>query len=248
MKKFNWNNKLFWKFISFLMITSMLVFFNQCVVQEYEMGATGTTNQDVGGGDDYHSDDDVVDIPVGGSGEFSETGATEVARTVTSVGTNDFEEIYYTMSTVTGINPADESSIRNLYQDLKTQLPFDASIKIYTTANQIAIIKLGAEYCHQLFNRSQYYNNFFTNFNIGQNPNQVLSDENSKQVMITDFINKFWGQDTQPQNVEDVARQELSILIDDLLVGENMNSTTTTRTVAKGVCTSLIASAPLVLL
>lgn len=246
MKKNKWNNnKLFWKFISFLMITSMLVFFNQCVVQEFDTGVSGTSTQDVGGGAE---DNTPVDVPVGGSGEFTETGATEVAKAISSVGTKDFEEIYYTMSVVTGIDPRDEGSIRNLYNDLRTQLPFDSSIKIYTTANQIAIIKLGSEYCHQLFNQSEYYNNFFQNFNVAQNPNQGLSNETSKQVMISDFINRFWGQDTQPDNVENVARQELSILIDELLVGENMNSTTTTRTIAKGVCTSLIASAPLVLL
>lgn len=243
--KFNINNKLFWKFISFLMITSMLVFFNQCVVQEYDLGQTGTSAQGVV---EEEEEEVVVDVPVGGSGEFTETGATEVARTVTSVGVKDFEEIYYSMSVVTGIDPQDEGGIRNLFSDLRTQLPFDASIKQYTTANQIAIIKLGAEYCHRLFSSGQYYNNFFNNFNIGQSPNQVLATEQQKQVMISEFINKFWGEDTQPQNVEDLARQELSILIDDLLVGENMGSSTTTRTVAKGVCSTLISSAPMVLL
>lgn len=242
--KFNINNKIFWKLVSFLMITTMLVFFNQCVVQEYDLGQTGTSSQGVV----EEEEDVVVDVPVGGSGEFTETGATEVARTVTSVGVKDFEEVYYTMSVVTGIDPRDEGGIRNLFSDLRTQLPFDASIKQYTTANQIAIIKLGSEYCHLLFSRSQYYNNFFNNFDIGQSPNQVLMNEDQKQLLITEFINKFWGQDTQPINVENMARTELSLLIDDLLVGENLGSSGTTRTVAKGVCTTLIASAPLVLL
>lgn len=241
--KINFQNKNIWKGASVAMIALMLTTFNQCVVQEYNL-AENKVNNIV----EEEEEEEVVDVPVGGSGEFTETGATEVARTITSVGIKDFEEVYYTMSVVTGIDPADEGSIRNTFADLRTQLPFDASIKQYTTANQIAVIKLGGEFCHILFSKSQYYNNFFNNFNIGQTPNQTLVNQSSKDTLIDEFINKFWGQNTQPAEVENIARAELSLLIDDLLVGENMNSSGTTRDVAKGVCSSLIASAPLVLL
>lgn len=241
--KINFQNKNIWKGASVLMIALMLTTFNQCVVQEYNL-AENKVNTVV----EEEQEEEVVDVPSGGSGEFTETGATEVARTITSVGIKDFEEVYYTMSVVTGINPADEGSIRNTFADLRTQLPFDASIKQYTTANQIAVIKLGGEFCHILFSKSQYYNNFFNNFNIGQTPNQTLVNQASKDTLIDEFITKFWGQNTQPAEVENIARAELSLLIDDLLVGENMNSSGTTRDVAKGVCSSLIASAPLVLL
>lgn len=241
--KINFQNKNIWKGASVVMIALMLTTFNQCVVQEYNL-AENKVNNVV----EEEEEEEVVDVPVGGSGEFTETGATEVARTITSVGVKDFEEVYYTMSVVTGIDPADEESIRNTFADLRTQLPFDSSIKQYTTANQIAVIKLGGEFCHILFSKSQYYNNFFNNFNIGQTPNQTLVNQASKDTLIDEFINKFWGQNTQPAEVENIARAELSLLIDDLLVGENMNSSGTTRDVAKGVCSSLIASAPLVLL
>jgi hypothetical protein len=241
--KINFQNKNIWKGASVLMIALMLTTFNQCVVQEYNL-----SEKDVNAVVDEEEEEEVVDVPVGGSGEFTETGATEVARTITSVGIKDFEEVYYTMSVVTGIDPADEGSIRNTYSDLRTQLPFDASIKQYTTANQIAVIKLGAEFCHILFSKSQYYNNFFNNFNIAQSPSQSIVNEASKDILITEFINKFWGQNTQPIEVENTAREELSFLIDDLLMGENLNSSATTRDVAKGVCSSMIASAPLVLL
>jgi len=52
------------------------------------------------------------------------------------------------------------------------------------------------------------------------------------------------GVNVQPESVEINARNEMAILIDDLLIGENMNSSTTTRKVAKGVCTAMLASAP----
>jgi len=242
--KINFHNKNIWKLSSILMITLMLTFFNQCVVQEFE---ADVNKQGIGEVEEIE-EEVVVDNPGGGSGEFVETGATEVARTITSVGVKDFEEVYYTMSIVTGIDPENEGSIRNAYGDLKTQLPYENSIKSYTTANQIAIVKLGGEFCHILFSKSQYYNTFFNNFNIGETPNQSLMDTTKRMIFINEFIDKFWGIDTQPVNVEQVAYDEINILIDELLVGENMNSSNTTRDIAKGVCSTLIASAPLVLL
>ncbi len=243
--KINFHNKNVWKLISLGLLCTMFFTFNQCVVQQYDAPVVKSN----GGGDvdEYH--DTPINsggtLPPGGSGEFQEAGATEVARLVTDVGVKDFEAIYVTYQVLTSVDPLEDNTLRGTYEDLKTQLPFDASIKNFGTAHQIATIKLAAEFCHSLFNRSALYNSFFTNFNISQSPNQALGP-NGKLVMIRDFIDRFWGRNVQPLEVEQVAITQMSLLIDDLVQGDNinLNSPNTTRDVAKGVCTALLASAP----
>ena len=242
--KINFHNRNVWKIISVVLLTSMFFTFNQCVVQQFDAPVVNSTGDDVV--DDYH--DNPVSgggtLPPGGSGEFEETGATEVARLSSDIGVKDFESLYFTYQVLTGIEGANENDVRSPYEDLKTQLPFDASIKNFGTAHQIAIIKLAAEFCDTLFQKSQYYNVFFNNFQILQNPNTVLSTEVGKLMMINEMMDKFWGINVQDITVEETARAEMLVLIDDLLIGTNMGSTTTTRLIAKGVCTSLLSSAP----
>jgi hypothetical protein len=219
----------------------MFFTFNQCVVQQYDAPVVKSNSNGV---DDYH--DSPVNTgggPPGGSGEFEENGATEVSRLTTDIGIKDFEAIYVTYQVLTSVDPLEESGVRSTYEDLKTQLPFDSSIKNFGTAHQIATIKLASEFCHALFQRATLYNSFFTNFNIAQTPSEGL-DATGKMIMVRDFIDRFWGKNVQPIEVEQVAIEQMTLLLDDLLVGESQNSTTSTRTVAKGVCTSLLASAP----
>lgn len=243
--KINFQSKAFWKIVSTLMLVTMFFTFNQCVVQQYS--APVQTNQEQVVFEDPHGDPIINSgtPPGGGSGEFQEQGATEVARMVTDVGLKDFEEVYMSMAVVTGIDPGN-NNVRNLFNELNTQLPTDNSVKNFMTSHQIAIVKLAGEFCHRVFNSSAIYNNFFNNFNINQSPNQGL-DTNGKVTMINDFIARFWGFNTQPQGVEDEAVAEMSAMIDDLLVGENMGSTATTRKIAKGVCTAMLASAPVIM-
>lgn len=242
--KINFQSKAFWKIISTTMLVGIFFTFNQCVVQQYN--APITTNEAQVVVDHPDTGSPVINSgtpPSGGSGEFEETGATEVARLTTDVGLKDFEQVYMTMSVLTGIDVGNESSIRNLFNTLNTQLPTDNSVKNFMTSQQIAIVKLAGEFCHRVFSSSTYYNSFFVNFNIAQTPSQVLN-ANGKLSLTNEFISRFWGFNVQPIGVEDEARSEMNILIEDLLVGENMNSSTTTRKVAKGVCTAMLASAP----
>lgn len=243
--KINIQSKAFWKILSILMLLGVFFTFNQCVVSQYDAPVITKTGDDINV-DDYH-DDPVINsgtLPQGGSGEFEETGATEVARLVTDVGIKDFESIYMTFQVLTGIESQNDSTVRSSYNDLQSQLPTDTSVKNFLTANQIAIIKLASTFCDRLFSSSSYYNGFFNNFSVTSSPQNVLDTQNKKLIMVQDFINRFWGQNVQPYSVEETAKIEMINLIDDLLVGESMTSSNTTRLVAKGVCTSMLASAP----
>lgn len=245
--KINFQGKVFWKFASTLLLVAMFFTFNQCVVQQYNSPVSSSqveVTNDLGDGDPVMNGDTP---PPGGSGEFQETGATEVARMVSDVGLKDFEQIYMSMSVLTGINVSNEFGIRNLFEELNTQLPTDNSVKNFMTSHQIAILKLAGEFCDRTFNSDNYYGVFFNSFNITQTPNQVLSDEEGKKLLVNEFIDRFWGLNVQPDEVEDNARVEIVAMIDDLLVGENMNSVFTTRKIAKGVCTAMLSSAPVIM-
>lgn len=245
--KINFQSKVFWKFASTVLLLTMFFTFNQCVVQQYNStvgpSQVEVTN-DLGDGDPVMNGDTP---PPGGSGEFQETGATDVARMVSDVGLKDFEQIYMSMSVLTGIDVSNEFGIRNLFEELNTQLPTDNSVKNFMTSHQIAILKLAGEFCHRTFNSANYYNAFFNNFNIAQTPNQALSNQEGKELMVNEFIDKFWGVNVQPDDVENNARVEMVAMLDDLLVGENMNSSITTRKIAKGVCTAMLSSAPVIM-
>lgn len=241
--KINFHHKGTWKVLSVTMLVGIFFTFNQCVVQQYDAPVVKNSTDEVTSGVDPWHGDPVMNSEGTGTGEFEETGATVVSRLVTDVGFKDFEQIYITFQILTGVDISNEGTLRSVYADLQSQLPVTNNVKSFSTAHQIAIIKLASEFCHTVFNKTQYYNSFFNNFNIGQTAADAYSQA-GKYSITQEFINKFWGESVQPFSVEQTAKQEMGPLIDDLLVGTNMNSTTTTRTVAKGVCTSILSSAP----
>ncbi len=181
-------------------------------------------------------------------GEFAERGATDVAVAVADVGIKDFEQIYRSMQVVTGINPANHSSIRNTYGDLSTQLPNENSVKQFNSSIQFAIFKLGSEFCDVMMNNADYYNPIFTTINMGQTPNQVLNNNTGKNALAQDLLNHFWGENVQDANFIEQTKAELVLLINDLLAGENMTSSATTRKIAKGVCASVISTPQITML
>ena len=226
--------------------------FTQCVektaVQEVEFNPQVVVDpHDDGTGGSTQAVTEGVD---GGSitGEFSETGATEVARSVTSVGVKNFEQIYLSMSVVSGINPKDENQISNTYNDLSTQLPNENDVKQFGSSTQFAIFKLGSEFCDVMLENQNYYNSVFTSLNVASSPNTVLSNDTQKSRLVDDLINRFWGAGVQDNLMVSQTKADLLTLMDDLLQGENLGSGTTTRKVAKGLCASLIITPPITMI
>lgn len=222
-------------------LVSILFVFTQCVKQT-EINKVSFDPVDVV---DPHGGDPVTDGVDGGSitGEFSEQGATEVAKSVTSVGIKDFEQIYRSMAAVTGINPADERDIRDAYEDLSSQLPNDNSIKTFSSSTQFAIFKLGSEFCDTMVDNGTYRNAAFPTANMGAG----LNNASSKGQLVDDLMNRFWGVGVQDAQLVADTRMELLSLVDELQSGETLNATTT-RNVAKGVCSSLLITPPITMI
>jgi len=161
------------------------------------------------------------------------------------VGVKNFEQVRETMAVLTGVNP-NTNSIRNTYEDLKTQLPTNNDIKTFLPAHQVAVTKLAAEYCDELVDSSALRGGIWPGFNFGGTPTNSL-DANGRATVINQTIDKFWGVGTVEVTDRNAALVELQLLISDLLLNEANNSTTT-RTVVKGVCIATLASARVTLL
>lgn len=164
---------------------------------------------------------------------------TVVVQTV-EVGVKNFEQILNTMSELTGVSKADPQ-IRNTYNSVVDQLPTGNSIKSFQSANQVAIIKLAAEFCNELVESDELRELIWPNFNFRSSPNNEL-DTNGRNYLINASIDHFWLLSDEDYTIRFTAQTELKSLINDLLVGENMNSSSVTKEIGKGVCISTLGS------
>lgn len=162
------------------------------------------------------------------------------------VGVKNFEELNQTMSLLTGV-PTSASSITNLYRDLQVQLPTSNDIKSLLSINQLSMMKLSAEYCHLLVEDGTKRAVIW--------PTTVFSEAaqtavfGAKRTAILDaMMLKFWKVQSQDLASYQAERIEMGALIDELLVGMNLASSTTTRTIIKSVCTAALSSAHVTLL
>lgn len=161
------------------------------------------------------------------------------------VGLKNFEQINDTMSVLTGVSKMD-NEVRSTFNELETQLPTDNSVKSFLAANQVAITKLAAEYCDALVDTGTLRSVVWPGFNFGGTPNQVLNDNAEKLQVIEQTLNRFWGVNVGGDR--SASQLELLSLTNELLQGENLGNSATTRTTVKGICTAALASAQVVLM
>ncbi len=185
--------------------------------------------------------DDIVE----GGGDTTEPPADEVVAQEVYVGVKSFEEIYMTMSVLTGV-PYNSGNVDNVYADISAQLPSDNDIKSFIGVNQVSIIKLAAEYCNQLVDSGTFRSSIWPTTNFGESSNTALSGA-KKDKIIDDMIMSFWSIPSNQLFEYNMERAELSMLIDELKVGLTNNSTTT-RNVIKGACSAVLSSAHVTML
>jgi len=231
-------------------LATMLFSFNHCVLDQ-QVNTKGS------GGDNTASTNTVADNPAPAPtaqptvppvvttppdiGDPTAVPPQVIQAQEIDVGIKNFEQINETMAALTGVDPM-RNSIRNTYRDLETQLPTGNNLKSFLAANQVAITKLGAEYCDELVDSGTLRGNVWPGFNFGSTPNQVLSNNTQKNNLINQTLNRFWG--TGLGGDRSSSQLEMLSLTNELLNGENLNSNATTRTIVKGLCTAALASAP----
>lgn len=232
--------------VSIISLLVILFAFNQCVPKNNTGKVTykdKATAPDPATGDSGDTESD-NDLPPGLTMPpmNSPTGSTDADEI--DVGIKNFEQIYLSMSALTGVQASD-SGLLNAYKLLVGQLPPDNNVQALVPAHQVAITKLASEYCERLVENATLRSAIWPTINFGQNPPVVFTATN-KQLIIDQAISKFLPPlSTQEQSL---TSQELSQLFDQLLSGESTTTSVTTRKVVKGMCIATLASAHTTLL
>lgn len=160
-----------------------------------------------------------------------------------SEGMKNHEQIFNTMSALTGVTMT--GSVKTVYDQVATSLPTDNDIKVFLPSHQLAITKLAAEFCKVLLDTEALRVVIWPTLNFTLDPATTLNMA-GRDLLIEEMLQAFWGGVTSPDE-KTQSEIELHQLIADLLVGE-ANTQVTTRNIAKGVCTSALASAHVTLL
>jgi hypothetical protein len=224
-------------------LSSVLIVFNQCVVQQVE--EVGTAQVDESAFLPPNSEEDpLADMGAGEGGELNEgdTGGTEVARTTTSIAVKDFEQTYKTFQTLTGIDSRNNSNIRNEFTLINTLLANENDLKKFSAAVNIANIKLAGRFCDEMFRNGDYYNGLVS-FSITTRPSSVLvGNQGNKEELVDAIMNKFWGPGVQDASEYAGNKADMLSLLDDLMAEENTGDNSATREIAKGLCTAALVS------
>lgn len=224
-----------------LMLATVLVTFNHCGLESLTKVKTNKKLSSLKENQYHDPDGDGMNDGGGDATEPTE----EVVMQEVHVGVKSFEEIYMTMSVLTGIAPT-TGNVDNVYRDIAVQLPTDNNIKSFIAVNQVSVTKLAAEYCHELARNNAARSAVWPTTNFGENSNTALVGA-KKDRIIDDAIKAFWQVMDADMVEYNMERAELSMLVDELRAGENANSTTT-QNVIKSVCTAVLSSAHVTLL
>lgn len=227
-----------------LMLATVLVTFNHCGLESLTKVKTNKKLSTLHENSTYDPDGDGMNEGGGDATEPTE----EVVMQEVHVGVKSFEEIYMTMSVLTGV-PYNSGQVDDIYREVAVQLPTDNSIKSFIGVNQVSIVKLAAQYCEELVSRAS--NNtarsaVWSTTDFNENSDTALAGA-KKDRIIDDAIKAFWQVMPADMVEYNMERAELSILVDELRAGES-NSRNTTQNVIKSVCTAVLSSAHVTLL
>ncbi len=169
----------------------------------------------------------------------------EVQVGVPNVGVRDFAQINDSMAALTGVDRG-TSNVRTAYDDLRQQLPSTSDVMSFVSSQQVAIAKLGLEYCDTLVDSSNLRQNFFgTAFEFTQPVVVAFADQTDRDQIINPLIDQMYGINvsTQPSRAE--AAPVLNDLLDDLTLGCNAQNcdAVRTRTIVKATCAAVLSSA-----
>lgn len=224
------NHKLIVKLVAIALLMVMVATFTQCIMP------TNTTQI----GDSEKTESSTIITKSDGPKDEGQI----INEAQVEVGMKSHEQLLHTMSTLTGV-PVTNTSIQSVYNQVATTLPTDNDVKVFLPPHQLAITKLAAEFCHVLVENTTLRTQLWPGFNFGAASATAFSSA-GRDLIIENTLNVFWGEAVSDEE-KLMAADELQLLIDDSLMGEQ-SSTTTTRNIVKAVCTSALSSAHVSLL
>ncbi len=228
-------------------LVSVLVAFNQCTVDKKTTNTKSSTGSSSSSstaapapvtGDSGDTEND-TELPDGLVMPPINAPVTENELSEMDVGIKNFEQIYLSMAAATGVSVTEAATL-NLYREIIVQLPADNNVKSFLPSNQVAITKLSAEFCEKLVETQALRAVIWPSINFGQTPTQVFNAANKKIIIDAAMARFLPPLDSQTQVF---TYNELIRLFDELLIGEDFNTSVTTRKIVKGMCISTLASA-----
>ncbi len=181
------------------------------------------------------TDDDLTPPPM-----TPPVDVVEIRRERPVVGIKNFEQIFYTMSSLTGVPPTNTAVVR-VYDEVSTQLPTDNDIKTFAPSNHVGVLKLAAEFCDLMIENGTYRSAAYPGFNFTQSPNQALNTT-GREMVIQQTIDHFFGPGVLSSEEQGMIRGEFQGLITTLLANTNLTQAATTRMAIKGLCVASLGS------
>jgi hypothetical protein len=159
------------------------------------------------------------------------------------VGLRTFAKVHASMSQLTGV-PQQQTKVAGVYQTIIRQLPSDASIETFISAQQMAVTQLGIAYCDAAIEDATIRNQWFGAFSFTGAP-AIVYAPGQRETFIDTLLDRL--QPRSPQNSAPRAdtEAEVSALIDRLSACGAACSSDRSKTIAKAACTSVLASADL---
>ena len=238
------NNKHLYKISALLILTAMLATFTHCVSEEKASTSSSTRS------------------PSSNPTTTGSSGATGVAAIQVTTGVKNHEQIFQTMSALTGV-PTSNAGVLNVYNEVAPTLPTSNDVKAFLAPNNVAVVKLAAEYCNQLLEnqalRDALFNTSYNNLamiNFSTVTLANLSVPATKASFIQRLTDNFWGGIISEEDLNE-SEADLNDLFNYLQNGDSManpvvpaeaNNNAGAKKVAKGVCTAVLSSAHVTLL
>jgi hypothetical protein len=230
-------NKNFAKASVVVLLATMLVTFTHCL-SNAPVSGTGTAAKR----SPSSSPSDVVDAPAPTPSQPEQV--LNLAQV--EVGMRNHEQLLYTFSELTGVSTMN-SNIQSVYTQVEGSLPTNNDVKTFLAPNQVAIARLGAEFCSLLIDNASIGGVMTRRQEIwpafGFDTITLANFNQSLQMMFAqNMIHAFWGEDVLSPEEEDMAIDELLNLMNNLAMGESTNNAGMKK-VIKGACTSALSSA-----
>lgn len=178
----------------------------------------------------------------------------EAAAGKSQIAVKNYEQIFETMVSVTGISVTNE--IRDIYTASKGSLPADNTIENFSASQMLAISNLASSFCERVVPSNGSNMTFFTgtsfttiNNNSLHNPRVYLTS--ARQIELAQhYMTKFWGPELTPTPFRQTAQSELLGVITDAL--SELPSTQNgdaqlTRTIMRSLCAVTLASPQVIL-
>ena len=158
-------------------------------------------------------------------------------------GVRNYAQVNATMSVLTGVSPTTAAVKAAFDNELSTGLPAGNDAAAFLGSHQVAVTKLAVEYCDAAFESTTIRAALIPGFNFAAAPSAAFTP-GSKALVVTNLVDKFWGAGLTDRPTSAQTQADLVKLLEDILVGKTLTDVNVTKNVVKGVCTAVLASAP----